>query len=84
MPFLQTLSIEIRRQRKAARLTQKLAAAGAGLSLRTVQRIERGDSGVAVGHYARYVAALGATLSLTRGTPSRPTLEQLNDFYDES
>lgn len=55
--------VDLGRNIKQARLARRLAmldlAERAGLSEKTIQRLERGDAGVGIGKLARVLAALG-------------------------
>lgn len=55
---------QLGRLRHAHQVTQRQAAARAGLSRNTAYRIERGDAGVAIGQIIRYLDAIspGATI----------------------
>jgi transcriptional regulator with XRE-family HTH domain len=56
-----TLPNQLRAARKAAKLTQAALADKAGVSLRTLHRLERGDN-VSIRHVAVVARALGGRL----------------------
>lgn len=56
---LQHLGTQIRAQRKALRVNSTAAAEAAGVSRVTLHRIEKGEPTVAIGAWARVMAALG-------------------------
>lgn len=82
MPSSHLISAAIRAARKASKLTQRDFAAKAGLSLRTLIRVEGGDAAVSMQAFER--AAMTAGLTLTT-TPKRrrPTLDELDTLYGD-
>lgn len=72
---------QVARHRRAQRLTQRTLAEAAGVSTRSLQRLEAGDAGVALGTLVRTLAALGLEVHLR--PRSRPTLEALAEFYGD-
>ncbi len=57
--ILITLGENIKLARKRRKLTQILVSERTGLSRLTVRNIERGDSGVSLGHYLVVLSVLG-------------------------
>lgn len=57
----QSLVFALKKRREAAGLTQQDAAKTAGVSLKTYQRIERGDSDIRLSQYKAIIAALKIT-----------------------
>ena len=54
----------VARLRMARRMRQEEAALRAGMSRNTAYRLEKGDPGVAIGQWLRYVEAIAPGLSL--------------------
>jgi len=65
------LGAQARRQRKALRVSAGAAAAAAGMSRQTLNRIERGEPSVTMGAYVNALQALGLPLE-ARGVPGAP------------
>jgi transcriptional regulator with XRE-family HTH domain len=61
---LEELGQNIRRARLARRLAMSDMAVRAGVSEKTIQRLERGDPGVGIGKLSSVLAALGAPSAL--------------------
>jgi transcriptional regulator with XRE-family HTH domain len=61
----------VRRQRKALKVSAGAAAAAAGMSRQTLNRIERGEPSVTMGAYVNALQALGLQLE-ARGVPVAP------------
>lgn len=61
---LRALGADIALARKRRRMRQVDLAAKMGVSVKTLKRIEQGDSGVAVGHVAMALFGLGAVSKL--------------------
>lgn len=78
----QDLGKQLAQQRRARHLTQRALAAAAGVSMRSLQRLEAGDGGVALKAFLRTLAALGLEAHLRRR--GRPTLDELADLYGET
>jgi len=57
--ILLTLGENIKLARKRRKLTQTLISERTGLSRLTVRNIEKGDSGVSIGHYLVVLSVLG-------------------------
>ena len=62
--LLQTLGAQIRKQRKALRLSATATAEAARLSRVTLYRIEKGEPSVAMGAWCAVIAALGMALQV--------------------
>jgi transcriptional regulator with XRE-family HTH domain len=56
---LALLGENVRLARKRRRLTQVLISERTGISRTTIKKIERGEPGVSIGHYASVLAVLG-------------------------
>lgn len=77
---------QIRRERRRRKLTQQELADAAGVGLRTIRRVERGDE-------SRYFEAIAAALGLqTDGTPDgkllrdaslHELLDRVQELYDD-
>jgi transcriptional regulator with XRE-family HTH domain len=76
-----TIEAALDDRRRAQGLTQAALARAAGVSLRSLQRLEAGDRGVALDTRLRVSAALGVTLTLV--SSHRPTLDELAALYDD-
>lgn len=70
---------EIRNARLAEGLTQQDFARAAGISWRTYQRLESGDSGTRIDTLFRALNALGLTIKTA--SRRRPTLNELSELY---
>lgn len=55
---LDSLGQNLRLARKRRSMSQKMLSERTGLNRKTIYRIEHGDSGVSLGHYARVLGAL--------------------------
>lgn len=65
----------IRSARLRRRLPMSLVAERAGISVKTLGSLEKGETGVSIGHVAAVIAALGM------GTPFSDILDQKNDNF---
>lgn len=63
-PGLVALGAQLRAARKAQKVSAVALAEAAGLSRLTLHRIERGEPGVAMGHWAAVAQALGLQFGL--------------------
>ncbi len=63
---LSTLGENIRLARKRRKLTQVQINERTGISRVTIRKIEKGDSGVAIGHYLAVLAVLNLADDLTK------------------
>ncbi len=63
--LLQTFGEQIRYARLRRDLTTVQIAERAGISRTTLNKVENGDEGVALGHYLRVLAALGLADDIT-------------------
>ncbi|WP_298065941.1 helix-turn-helix transcriptional regulator [uncultured Mailhella sp.] len=72
---LRKLSSDIRSARLRRRLPMSLVAARAGISVKTLSSLEKGDFGVSLGNVAAVIYALGM------GTPFSDILDQKNDAF---
>ncbi len=63
---LSTLGENIRLARKRRKLTQLQINERTGISRVTIRKIEKGDSGVAIGHYLAVLAVLNLADDLTK------------------
>lgn len=76
---LHALGEQLRRQRKALRISAVATAGAAGLSRVTVHRIERGEASVTMGAYFNVAAALGVHITAHapgQGSPAAPPAAQ--------
>lgn len=64
--ILQTLGENIKLARKRRQLTQKLVSERTGFSAVTLRKIEKGDSGVSIGHYLQVLAVLNLAKDLAK------------------
>lgn len=72
---IRKLGKDIRSARLRRRLPMSLVAERAGISTRTLSSLEKGETGVSIGHVAAVIAALGM------GTPFSDILDQKNDSF---
>ena len=71
---LRQLGEQVRRQRKALRISATAAAEAAGMSRVTWHRIEKGEPSVTMGAYLNAMTALGLELRLLdKSAPTSPT-----------
>ena len=66
---LKALGAQVLAKRKALRLSATVLAEAAGTSRVTLHRIEKGETSVAIGAWARVVSALGMHLNITHRAP---------------
>lgn len=62
---LKKLGADIATARKRRRMTQQRLAEGAGASVATIRRLEKGDSGISLGVLSMVLLALGETSRLS-------------------
>jgi transcriptional regulator with XRE-family HTH domain len=79
---LRSIGRSVRALRRARRLTIGSAAAQAGVSASTMNRIERGDPSVSIGAYASVFHALDVLGAIERSILDKMT-KALNLFMDE-
>lgn len=81
-PELLRLAAQLRVARKKQKVAGATAAAAAGISRVTLHRIESGEPGVAMGHWAALARALGLQLSLgaTSAAEQPPENIRLDDY----
>ena len=72
---IRKLGRDIRSARLRRRLPMSLVAERAGISVKTLSSLEKGETGVSIGHVAAVIAALGM------GTPFSDILDQKNDSF---
>ena len=72
---LQKLGSDMKAARLRRRLPMRLIAERAGISMKTLSSIEKGDCGVSIGNVAAVLHALGA------GTPLSDILDHRNDSF---
>ena len=72
---IRKLGRDIRSARLRRRLPMSLVAERAGISVKTLSTLEKGETGVSIGHVAAVIAALGM------GTPFSDILDQKNDNF---
>ena len=72
---IRKLGRDIRSARLRRRLPMSLVAERAGISVKTLSSLEKGETGVSIGHVAAVIAALGM------GTPFSDILDQKNDNF---
>ena len=72
---IRKLGRDIKSARLRRRLPMSLVAERAGISTRTLSSLEKGETGVSIGHVAAVIAALGM------GTPFSDILDQKNDSF---
>ena len=72
---IRKLGRDIRSARLRRRLPMSLVAERAGISVKTLSSLEKGETGVSIGHVAAVIAALGM------GTPFSDILDQKNDHF---
>lgn len=72
---IRKLGRDIRSARLRRRLPMSLVAERAGISVKTLGSLEKGETGVSIGHVAAVIAALGM------GTPFSDILDQKNDNF---
>lgn len=81
---LAALGGQLRAARKAQKVSAVALAEAAGLSRVTLHRIERGEAGVAIGHWFAVAEALGLRLSLQSpphaGVDALPDAIRLDDY----
>jgi len=70
-PLLARVGARVRDVRKRRRLTARALAERAGLSVRFVSQLERGEANIAVGRLARVAGALGVSLASLVADPPR-------------
>lgn len=72
---IRKLGRDIRSARLRRRLPMSLVAERAGIFVKTLGSLEKGETGVSIGHVAAVIAALGM------GTPFSDILDQKNDNF---
>ena len=72
---IRKLGRDIKSARLRRRLPMSLVAERAGISVRTLSNLEKGETGVSIGHVAAVIAALGM------GTPFSDILDHKNDSF---
>lgn len=65
---MRLLGQHLRRIRREKKVTESALAEAAGVSRATLNRIEQGETGVAIGSWTAVAAALGLTLELSAAT----------------
>jgi transcriptional regulator with XRE-family HTH domain len=63
---LETLGYNLHLARKRRGLSQEALSERAGVNRKTLRNIEKGDPGVAIGHYLRVLGALSLDQDLTK------------------
>lgn len=72
---IRKLGRDIKSARLRRRLPMSLVAERAGISVRTLSNLEKGETEVSIGHVAAVIAARGM------GTPFSDILDQKNDSF---
>ena len=72
---IRKLGRDIKSARLRRRLPMSLVAERAGISVRTLSNLEKGETGVSMGHVPAVIAARGM------GTPFSDILDQKNDSF---
>ena len=76
---IRKLGRDIKSARLRRRLPMSLVAERAGISVRTLSNLEKGETGVSIGHVAAVIAALGMGTPFS-DIPELPTLYHSIDF----